>query len=328
MKYRNPHELPEEQQQKLDYAKKLAWWSLFFLFTITVVIYLTMGSSQVMKTAWVEDIWSMIPPVMFLITLRVQQRKPSERYPYGFYNIGSLAFLSAATAVFVLGVYMLYDSARSLYQMEHPTIGIVEMFGYQFWSGWLMIVALIYSAIPPVILGYLKHKAAKDLHAKTMVADAAMNKADWTTAVAAILGIIGVGLGLWWADAVMAGLIAFEITRDGYTNLRRALTDLLYHRPSQVDSRDPDPLIQAMHFSLSESSWIKNVEIRMREEGMLLAGEIFVQPRPGTDCLIEKTEELKNKALNYHWRVYDVVVTLVPSSSEIPQEQTAISVSR
>ncbi len=29
-----------------------------------------------------------------------------------------------------------------------------------------------------------------------------MNRADWLTAGAAILGVAGIGVGLWWADAV------------------------------------------------------------------------------------------------------------------------------
>ena len=42
-----------------------------------------------------------------------------------------------------------------------------------------------------------------------------MNRADWLTALAAVVGVIGIGAGLWWADAVAAIVISLEITRDG-----------------------------------------------------------------------------------------------------------------
>ncbi len=32
---------------------------------------------------------------------------------------------------------------------EHPTIGTVMLFGHTVWLGWLMIAALLYSAVPP-----------------------------------------------------------------------------------------------------------------------------------------------------------------------------------
>lgn len=315
MKSREPYQLPAAQQEKIKRAEKLALWSLFFLLTITVVIFLTMGTSQAMRTAWVEDIWSMIPPIVFLVAMRIQRRKPNQRYPYGFYSIGSIAFLSAATAVFLLGLFMTFDAGRSLYRMEHPTIGAVELLGYRFWSGWLMIAALVYSAIPPVILGHLKASLGKELHAKTLLADAAMNKADWSTAVAAIIGILGVGLGFWWADAVAAGLIALDITRDGYNNLRQALTDLLDQRPTRVDSGEPDPLVEALAVALTEPAWVKQLDVRMREAGLLIAGEIFVVPEPGTTCLLQKLEDLRARALHYHWRIYDVVVSAGPPAS-------------
>lgn len=316
MKERQHYELPKEQQEQLAKAKKLAWASIFFLGTITVVMYLTMGSSQAMKTAWVEDIWSMIPPIVFLVATRISDREPNERFPYGFRRAPSIAFLTAATAVFLLGIYMLYESSRSLWLMEHPTIGMRTIFGYQLWSGWLMIAALVYSAIPPVILGRMKIKMANKLHAKTLYADAAMNKADWSTALAAIFGILGVGLGFWWADAVAAGLIALDITRDGVTNVRQAVTDLLNERPTQVDSEDADDITQELQKALSQNDWIEQLKVRLRDEGMLVTGEIFVQPAPNTVNLVEKIEALRQQAKTFHWRVYDVVVTAVSNMAE------------
>lgn len=37
------------------------------------------------------------------------------------------------------------------------------------------------------------------MHDKVLHADAKMNKADWMTAAAALVGVLGIGLGWWWA---------------------------------------------------------------------------------------------------------------------------------
>ena len=312
MKYRSPYHLPTAQKEKIAEARRWEWITIFFLLTIAVVMYVTMGSSQAMKTAWVEDIWSLIPPIVFLTAMYIQDKAPDESYPYGFRSIAAIAFLSAATAVLLLGLYMLYDAATALMQAEHPTIGMIELFGRQFWSGWLMIAALIYSAIPPFILGRRKLSLADELHDKTLHADAAMNKADWSTAVAAMIGILGVGLGWWWADALAAGVIALDITRDGVTNVRQALTDLLNQQPTTVDDGAPDPLTDELRERLCQVGWVKAVDVRLREEGQVLAGEIFVVPKDETD-LVAKLAALKERALDSHWRIYDVVVTAVSS---------------
>jgi divalent metal cation (Fe/Co/Zn/Cd) transporter len=197
----------------------------------------------------------------------------------------------------------------ALYRVEHPTIGMTTLFGYRIWSGWIMIAALTFSAIPPVILGRMKLKLARELHNKTLHADADMNKADWTTAVAAIIGILGVGLGYWWADAVAAGLIALDITRDGLSNMWPATTDLLNERPTTVDGTQRDPLPYQLQEALEEVPWVKDVGIRLRDEGMLVSGEVFVVPNIARDdSLTEKVTELKDRAINFHWRIYDIVV--------------------
>ncbi len=83
-----------------------------------------------------------------------------------------------------------------------------------------MIGALLYGAIPPIFLGRMKQPLAETLHDKVLNADAAMNRADWLTAFAAIAGIIGIGIGIWWADAAAAIVIALDITRDGFKYVR------------------------------------------------------------------------------------------------------------
>jgi len=53
-----------------------------------------------------------------------------------------------------------------------------------------------------------------------------MNKANWLTAGAAMVGVVGIGFGLWWADAAAAAIIPLDITEDGVSNPRRRRTVL------------------------------------------------------------------------------------------------------
>jgi divalent metal cation (Fe/Co/Zn/Cd) transporter len=67
-------------------AVRLEWLTLAYLCSAVVAIYLTLGSSQAMKTAWFEDMLSMIPPAAFLVASRVRHRDPNDRYPYGYHR--------------------------------------------------------------------------------------------------------------------------------------------------------------------------------------------------------------------------------------------------
>ena len=90
-----------------------------------------------------------------------------------------------------------------------------------------MIAALAYSVVIPIVLGRLKLPVAKRLCDKVLHTDALMQKADWMTGIAGIGGVLGIALGLWWADALAAGFISLSILKDGLTSMRTASAELL-----------------------------------------------------------------------------------------------------
>ncbi|MGI9188515.1 MAG: cation transporter [Longimicrobiaceae bacterium] len=307
MKTRPDYRLPDAKQEKLDRARHLEWVTIFFLLTIIAVMYLTMGASQAMKTAWIEDVLSLIPPISFLVAMRYRDRSPTRAFPYGYRRATLLAFLVAAVAILVLGLYMLYDAAMSLITQHHPTLGHFDLFGWHLWSGWVMIVALIYSMIPPVVLGRMKLPLAEDLYEKTLHADATMNKADWMTAAAAILGILGLGLGLWWADAVAAGFISLDVVKDGFSNVKNAMAALMDQRPTEVSEGKPLGLEDRLRDELRGLPAVRDADVRLREEGHVISGELFVVLEEQRD-VARRISEIAEHAAGIDWRLYNLVV--------------------
>jgi divalent metal cation (Fe/Co/Zn/Cd) transporter len=165
------------------------------------------------------------------------------------------------------GTHLLIEAILKLVTAEYPTIGSVEIFGQTLWLGWLMLPALAWSAVPAVFLGRAKIRLAEELHNKVLYADAKMNKADWLTAGAATVGVVGIRFGLWWADAVAAALISLDITHDGFSNLRRAVVDLMDQTPTTIDQVETDSLRDKLASMLQHLDWVEEVEVRLREEG-------------------------------------------------------------
>ena len=163
----------------MDRAKRLEWITLAAMTTIVTAIYLTMGGSQTMKAAWIEDLLSFVAPIAFLLSARYRHRQPSPEFPYGYHRSVTIAFLAGSVALALFGSFILLDSVLSLLRAHHPTIGTTMLFGRQIWSGWVMIGVLFLSGIPPFILGRMKLEPARRLHDKTLNADADLNRADW-----------------------------------------------------------------------------------------------------------------------------------------------------
>jgi cation diffusion facilitator family transporter len=319
MKLRPNYHLPAAQQKQLKRAMTLEWVTIGALITITAVMYFTMGSSQAMRTAWIEDVLSLVPPISFLVAMRFRNNAPTPEYPYGYRRVTLLSFLIASVAILVLALYMIYDSAMSLITQERPTLGHFNFFGWYLWSGWVMIAALIYSMIPPIILGHMKLPLAQKLREKTLHADATMNKDDWLTAGAAIIGILGIGMGWWWADAVAAGFISLEVLSDGITNVRQSVSDLMDQRPTVVGSNDPLDIDTRICERVRQMSGVIDADVRLREDGHLISGELFVVLADnGRDnrTVVNKVKAIAEAVRGIDWRLYNFVVMPVASLEE------------
>jgi divalent metal cation (Fe/Co/Zn/Cd) transporter len=305
-------ELPGRQTEVLRRAIRLEWITIGFLAVTVSLVFLVLGNSQAMKTAWIEDLLSFIPPIAFLVAIRVNRLAPTRRHPYGYYRSVGVGHLVAAVALTTMGTYLIVDSAIGLSSGEHPTIGTVDLFGNVIWLGWLMIGVMALTALPPVFIGRAKMKLARELHDKVLYADADMNKADWMTAVGSIVGVSGIGLGLWWLDSTAALFIAGSILSDGVRNLKSAVLDLMDERATTFDEKKPHPVAAEVEDYLRGLDWVAEAGCRTRDEGHVFHIEAFVVPRKRRLPSLDTLEEARDGCAAVDWKVQDVV--LVPVS--------------
>ena len=325
MRVRQGYRLPPEKERLLRKAIRLEWISIFFVLSIVLAMYLSMGASQAMKMAMLEDLLALIPPVVFLLAMRVRHLPPDEQHPYGHSRAILLAFLAAAAAILMFGLFMLTSSLGSLLRQEHPSIGHFQLFDWQYpiWGGWVMIAALLYSLTPPLILGRLKLPLARALHERTLYADANMNKADWITSAAAIIGVLGIGMGFWWADAVAAILISLDILEDGYKNLKGSLSSMMDSVPKSLGEGEAHPVPGLVTAKLLELGWVKEVGNRTREEGHVFQVDAFVVPADADAVTATDLIAAREACLDLHWKIHDVSIIPVPELSPLLRTDTA-----
>lgn len=295
-------ELPREIRSEMQRGKKLERWTLVGMASVVIVMYFAMGGSQAMKTAFLEDLLGLVPAATFLFAARLEPKEPTKKHPFGFVRVNSLAFLASAVVLSTMGLWLLYGGVMALLKQEHPSIGPVTMFGQTFWLGWLMIAALIYSIIIPTVLGRLKKPVAEKLYDKVLHTDAQMQKADWQTGLAGILGILGIGIGFWWADSAAAALISLSIIRDGLKNVHIASAELLDGAPRKLKGGGLSPEALRLKERL-EGIW-PDAEVRLRESGRYMMANIRGVETPGD---IPSLDQLMGD--DPHWRLAEIGFT-------------------
>ncbi len=303
-------QLPPEIDEAIQRAKWLEIWSFVCLVGIVVLVALTMGASQSMKAIWIEDTLSLIPTSAVLMGIYLRTWEPNDRFPYGYRRAVQIGFLAGAITLFGFGTYTLGSSIYGLVIGEHPTIQTVEVAGRTIWLGWIMIGVLVIAAIPPAILGHMKRPLAVQLHDKTLQTSAALNKGDWLSSLAGIVGILGIAYGYWFMDSLAAIFISYEIIRDGYENLINSVQQLMNMRPTDVMEKKYDPVWEEVEKKISSLPWVMDSQIRLREEGDVLFGEAFVVPRDEMD-LLDRLGDAGEKVKALDWRIQDFSIVPV-----------------
>ena len=300
-------ELPAPQRDALRDAERLCWWTLLWMSLVSALMYLAMGGSQAMKTALIEDLLSLVPSIAFLVASRFRRRGVDAEYITGRERAFDVNFLISAVALTGVGLALVYDSLHTLLTATRPVVGTVVVAGHVLWQGWIMMAALAVSAVPPVILGHRKLKLARKLQLKPLHTDADVGKADWMTAAAGIVGVAGIGFGLWWADAAAALVIAGSILHDGARNLRGAVRDLHDARPQELDRSDPDPLPDRLCSEIAALPWIDGCAVRLHEEGLHVSGIILLHNPTLTAAQVE---EVRAIAQAIDWRLDQIDVSI------------------
>jgi cation diffusion facilitator family transporter len=309
-------DLPAAQQKALRSAIRWEWFTIGYTAVTIVVIAFVVGGSQAMKTAWIEDMLSLIPQISFLVALLFIRRRPTRAFPFGHHRVMGVGHLVAGVALLTVGGDLAYEAISGLVRAEHPSIGTVYVFGQTIWLGWIMVIAMSVIVIGPFFYGNAKAKLAPKLHNKVLYADADMAKADWTSTVASIVGVLGVGIGLWWLDGAAALFISIGIVWDGWRNSRAAIRDLIDQRARTEDDARPHPLIVRIANRVEEFGWVRESAVRMRDMGQVFHVEIFVVPTTD-DVSLDELEAARDVIAGLDWKVQDVVV--IPTAT-LPEE--------
>lgn len=265
--------LPDQLSDVMARAVRLQYWHLFWTVNIIVVMGLVMGQSQTMKTAWIEDTLALVPVIAFLVAARFERRRHrSRRYPFGFERVNGLGFFVSAVSLTAVGGFLLYNAIKTLVVAEHATVGSIVLLGQDVWLGWLMLAAQLYSLVPPLIIGRMELPLAEALNDKLLHTDALMNKANWMTGAAGLAGVIGLGLGWWWADSVAAAIISVDILNDGVKALRSSTAELVDGAPRALSSPRLSDDAQRLQDRLAAD--FPGADIRLRETGRLIRAEV------------------------------------------------------
>lgn len=311
MRLSRQFEFPPEQEAAYRKARRLEWLTLAYIASAATALFVTMGSSQAMRTSFYEDVISSVPSIAFLVGTAIARRAPRDHFPFGFHRATAIAYLVAALALLGMGGFLLMEAVMKVLHGERTTIGGMHIFGQTVWAGWPMFAAIAWSAVPAVLLGRVAAKLAPKIHDKVLFAQADMMKADWMAESATAIGVLGVGLGFWWVDPLAAAVVSLDILKDGVTNVKVAVSDLMDRRPMKADRSAFENTPEQLKLWLEQQDWVREADVRQRDEGHVFFSEAFVTVEDGVEDLPTRVRETLDRVKDLNWRLHDLTITPV-----------------
>ena len=198
--------------------------------------------------------------------LRLADRPPTERFPFGLYKAETLASLLVSAIILLAGVDMLYESVAGLARAEAPSGRSLEV----------MAVALISSIVSFGIYVWEK-RVGERLGSQSLLANADESRADILTSAAVLVGTGATYFGLGRVELVVAAGISLLILWLGIKNGRLALYALL------DASLDAELEKHALSIAAGVTG-VKAVEqVRLRRAGPFLFGVAHIKVEASTD---------------------------------------------
>jgi cation diffusion facilitator family transporter len=166
-----------------------------------LVVGLLTGSLGILSEA-VHSLFDLAASTFTLFAVRTARKPADKEHPYGHGRAENLAAFAEGILLIITAVGIGFEAIRRLFEGGPP----VNPTGYAFG---LLIGTLIIESGRAVVL----RRVGRAADSEAMRADAIDRVADVLANAGVLLGLIGVRMGLVWADAAAALLVALVIVR-------------------------------------------------------------------------------------------------------------------
>ena len=200
------------------------------------------------------------------VGLKLAERPPTKRFPFGLYRAETLAALLVALLLVTAGGHLLIEGIRGLGARSEPPHRSVEV-----------LVAALTSAAVSLGIYLWEARVGRRIGSQSLLANADESRGDIVTSLAVFVAAGASYVGFARAEMGVAVLLAGLITWLGLKHGRIALYSLL--------DASPDPELEQRVTALAQGvpGVMRVVDVQLRQAGLFCFGICRVQLRRSVD---------------------------------------------
>lgn len=232
------------------------------------------------------------------IGLKIAQRKPTEKFPYGYYKAESFALLIISLVIIVTGIGIFKGSFEKLFNPTKISLPLIAL-----------SVAFI-SAIISYILSRYEGKFGEKINSEALISDAKESKMDTYTTISVFVGIVFSYFGFPLVEPLVGIGISLFVIKTGLSFIKGAVYGLM-------DVCPKPELVSEIRKIAKGIDGVKNVDsVRIRKSGPFLIGDVEVETEGKLPIkTVEKILNELRRVIKKKIREFDVI-TITPKPQE------------
>ena len=240
--------------------------------------------------------------------LKVAQKKPTEKFPYGYYKAENLATLIVSVFIFYASINLMIEGYSKLF-----TLPVLER-PYE-----ALAIALVSSATSYFLSRYMK-KVGEKINSQSLIANAQERKVDILSSMIVFVAILLTFYKIPHVEGAVTILISLLALKVGFDVAKDSVFALMDVSPStDIEEKIVDVL--------NSNRGIESFEnLKLRKSGPLIFGEVNVKIRKSVDVkrAHEIADGIENKVKSEVNEIESFTIHVEPYKTE--KEKIAIPI--
>jgi cation diffusion facilitator family transporter len=244
--------------RKGEKAAKLSGFILFALGVLKGIVALLSGSVALLAST-IDSFSDIFSSIAVWGGLKLAQKKPTERFPYGYYKAETFALLIVSATIVISSVLILKESFDNFFQ----TVALS-------FSGVALAVAALSATIYYVLARY-KKKVGHEISSQALTSEGVHSMVDVYTSLLVFIGIFLASYGYQVVQALVGFFISIYVLKNGLWSGKDAVLVLMDVSPSPQRTKEIKEIAEGVR-------GVKGTHnVRLRKSGPVFFVEMHVE---------------------------------------------------
>jgi cation diffusion facilitator family transporter len=248
--------------RKGEKAAKLSAIVLLALGTLKGIVALVSGSVALLAGA-IDSFSDVFSSIAVWAGLRIAKKKPTERFPYGYYKAETLASLVVSLIIVASSILIMIQSYQKFFEVNVLSFSDLA----------LAVAAL--SAVIYFVLAKYKERIGRQVGSQALISEGLHSMIDVYTSVLIFIGVFLASFGYQFVEALIGFAISVYVLMRGLWFGKDAVLVLMDVSPSPQRVEEMKKIAESAHGVKGSH------DIRLRKSGPVLFGEIHVELQEG-----------------------------------------------